>query len=185
MLKYSLALVLMCIGAVAEAVDIDGGRSNITVKVEKSGLFSAFAHNHTIRAPIAYGKIDPGKRAATLTFAAGEMKVVDPGVKESERAEIEQTMKSDKALDVQRFPEISFASTSIEQKDGGGFQVRGDLTLHGNTRAVEFPVTLSKDQYSGSVKLKQTDFGISPVSIAGGAIKVKDVIEVIFEIVPK
>jgi polyisoprenoid-binding protein YceI len=113
------------------------------------------------------------------------MKVLDEGVKDSERADIDQTMKSDKVLDVQRFPEIRFVSTSITAQDGGRFQVRGDLALHGTTRPVEFPLSFAKDRYSGSVKIKQTDFGITPVTIAGGTVKVKDVIELVFEIVPK
>ena len=62
--------------------------------------------------------------------------------------------------------------------------MRGDLTLHGVTQPVELPITLANGRYTGSVKLKQTDFGIAPVSIAGGTVKVKDVIEIVFEIVP-
>jgi polyisoprenoid-binding protein YceI len=86
---------------------------------------------------------------------------------------------------VQKFPEVRFVSTSITPQDGGRFQLRGDLTLHGTTRPVEFPLTVSNAHYAGSVKLKQTDFGITPVTVAGGTVKVKDVIEVVFEIVPK
>ena len=181
----SMMLAALCDPGVAQAVDVDAGRSHIMIKVEKSGLFSAFAHNHTIQAPLAAASLDAGKRTITLTFNAKDMKVADEGVKDSERADIEQTMKSEKVLDVQKFPEVRFVSTSITPQDGGHFQVRGDLTLHGTTRAIEFPVALSNGRYSGSVKLKQTDFGIAPVSIAGGAVKVKDVIEVVFEIVPK
>ena len=184
-LTCSLVLAIATHLAAAQAADVDAGRSSITVKVDKTGLFSAFAHNHTIQAPIASGKLDTEKRTATLTFNAKEMKVLDEGVKDSERADIDQTMKSDKVLDVQRFPEIRFVSTSITTQDGGRFQVRGDLTLHGTTRPVEFPLSFAKDRYSGSVKIKQTDFGITPVTIAGGTVKVKDVIEIIFEIVPK
>src|SRR5882757_4713704 len=180
----SLVLAMACHLASAQAADVDAGRSSIKVKVEKSGLFSAFAHNHTIEAPLASGRLDTAKRTAALTFNTKDMKVLDEGVKDSERADIEQTMKSDKVLDVQRFPEIRFVSISITPQSDGRYQVRGDLTLHGATRPVEFPITFSKDRYSGSVKLKQTDFGIAPVSIAGGTVKVKDVIEVVFEIVP-
>ncbi len=179
-----LVLAMACHFAAAQVVDVDAGRSNIAIHVEKSGLFSAFAHNHTIQAPIASGHLDVEKRSAMLTFNAKEMKVLDEGVKESERADIDQTMKSDKVLDVQRFPEIRFVSTSITPQGSDRYQVRGDLTLHGTTRPVEFPITMSKDRYTGSVKLKQTDFGIVPVSIAGGTVKVKDVIEIVFEVVP-
>ena len=178
-------LVMGCWLAAAQAAEVDSDRSSITVKVEKSGLFSAFAHNHTIRASIASGKLDAEKRTAELVFNTKEIKVLDEGVKDSEKAEIEQTMKSDKVLDIQRFPEIRFQSTSIALQDSGHYLVRGGLTLHGTTRPVEFPVAFTKGRYTGAVKLKQTDFGITPVSIAGGAVKVKDVIEAVFEIILK
>lgn len=189
MRKIACAVIVIlaaaCHGAAAQAVDLDTTRSTITVRVDKTGFFSAFAHNHTIQAPLASGSLDASKRTVALTFNTKEMKVVDEGVKDSERADIEQTMKSEKVLDVQKFPEVRFVSTSITPQDGGHFQVRGDLTLHGATRPVEFPLTFSNARYIGSVKLKQTDFGITPVTIAGGAVKVKDVIEVVFEVVPK
>ena len=43
---------------------------------------------------------------------------------------------------------------------------------------------LEKGRYIGSTHLKQTDFGITPVRIAGGTVKVKDEVEMSFEIVP-
>ncbi len=183
-LLLTLLPIMACQLAAAQAVPIDSARSKLTIHVEKSGLFSAFAHNHIIEAPIASGQLDVEKKSATLSFNAKEMKVLDEGVKDSERAEIDQTMKSDKVLDVAHFPEIRFASTNITPQDGNRYQVRGDLTLHGVTKPVELPTTLANGRYTGSVKMKQTDFGIAPVSVAGGTVKVKDVIEIVFEIVP-
>lgn len=173
-----------CALAAGQTVGIDTDRSKLTIHAEKSGLFSAFAHNHIIEAPIASGRIDSEKRTVVLTFNAKDLKVLDPGIKESERAEIDQTMKGDKVLDATRFPEIRFASTSVSAQDNVRYQVRGDLTLHGKTKPIALSVTLANGRYNGSVKLKQTDFGITPVSIAGGTVKVKDVIEIAFEIVP-
>ena len=113
------------------------------------------------------------------------MKVLDPDASDSERSEIDRTMKSAKVLDAARFPEISFASISVQTTDPKRFLVHGNLTLHGVTRPVELPVSFSEGHYTGKVTLKQTDFGITPVKIAGGAVKVKDAIEIAFEIVPK
>jgi len=185
-MRIFASLLLAATGslAVAQAVPVDTGRSHLSIHVDKSGLFSAFAHNHRIEAPIASGELDVEKRSATLAFATREMKVMDEGISDSERSTIDQTMKGEKVLDVALFPEIRFVSTSITSQDGGRYQVRGDLTLHGVTRPVEFPVAFAHDRYNGSVKLKQTDFGITPVTIAGGTVKVKDVIEIVFEIVP-
>jgi hypothetical protein len=50
---------------------------------------------------------------------------------------------------------------------------------------VDMSVSFSEGHYTGKVTLKQTDFGITPVKIAGGAIRVKDVVEIVFEIVAK
>jgi hypothetical protein len=38
--------------------------------------------------------------------------------------------------------------------------------------------------YTGRSKIKQTDFGISPVSGAGGVVKVKNELEIQFVVVP-
>lgn len=177
-----LSLALSLSNASAQSIDL--GRSSVSVHVDKSGFFSAFAHNHVIRAPIASGELNKDSRSILLTFNTKDMKVIDEGVKDSERAEIEQTMKSDKVLAVDRFPEIRFVSTSVTAQGDAHDRVQGDLTLHGVTKPVEMTVALEHDRYYGSVKLKQTDFGIAPVSIAGGTVKVKDVIEIVFEIVP-
>jgi hypothetical protein len=37
--------------------------------------------------------------------------------------------------------------------------------------------------YTGSSQLKQTDFGITPVSVGGGTVKVKDELKLDFEVV--
>jgi polyisoprenoid-binding protein YceI len=43
-------------------------------------------------------------------------------------------------------------------------------------------VTGEPGHYRGSATVRQTDFGIKPVSVAGGTIKVKDEVRVEFEI---
>ena len=180
---WFLLLVLMMALATARANDIDASASKITVRVYKSGLFSAFAHDHTISAPIASGQLDVEKRSVELKFRTENMQVLDPGAKDSERATIESTMKSDKVLDIAKFPEISFSSTQVDNNSTDHFLVHGSLALHGVTKPIDLPVTFSDGRYHGSVKLRQTDFGITPIRIAGGSVKVKDEIEIEFEIV--
>ncbi|HZW81706.1 MAG TPA: hypothetical protein VFF50_14625 [Candidatus Deferrimicrobiaceae bacterium] len=38
--------------------------------------------------------------------------------------------------------------------------------------------------YTGYAKIKQTDFGMNPVSVAGGVVKVKNELEIYFVVVP-
>jgi polyisoprenoid-binding protein YceI len=181
--------LLLVFSSCAHAAELDLAASKVSVHVEKSGLFSAFAHNHTIAAPLASGRLDLQNRAIELKFRSQDMKVMDPGVSASDRADIEHTMKSDQVLDPERFPEITFTSTSVEPAGEASapksYLVHGNLTLHGVTKPIEMPVSLSEGHYTGRVTLKQTDFSITPVRIGGGTIRVKDPIEIVFEIVAK
>jgi polyisoprenoid-binding protein YceI len=61
--------------------------------------------------------------------------------------------------------------------------VSGSLTIHGVTRVVTFPVVLSDGRYRGETRLRQTDFGIKPIRIAGGTVSVKDELKIEFDIV--
>ena len=56
---YIAITLLLAFSFPAHAADIDLAASKITIDVEKSGLFSAFAHNHTIGAPLASGQECP------------------------------------------------------------------------------------------------------------------------------
>src|SRR6267154_68472 len=164
------------------AKEIDTPRSVLTVHVYKTGLFSAFAHDHEIRAPIQKGFINETKNSVEFAVDARLLRVLDPKVSESDRAEIQGTMLGPSVLDSERFTEIRFRSTSVEKRGEGKWTVSGDLTLHGQTHPVKAEVEGRDGHYSGTAQLRQTDFAIKPVSIAGGSIKVKDEVRVEFEL---
>ena len=48
---------------------------------------------------------------------------------------------------------------------------------------MKFEVALQGGHYRGSADLKQKDFGITPITVGGGAVKVKDELRVEFDIV--
>jgi polyisoprenoid-binding protein YceI len=168
----------------ATSREIDTQKSVLTVRVFKSGLFSAFAHDHEISSPILSGKFSESDRSVELTVDARQMRVMDKDVSEKDRAEIQQTMLGPKVLDTAQFPEISFRSTAVEPA-GGGWTVSGNLTLHGQTRPVKLGVRGQNGHYQGSVELKQRDFGIEPITVGGGTVKVKNELRVEFDIMAK
>jgi polyisoprenoid-binding protein YceI len=157
-------------------------RSSITIHVGKSGLFSGFGHNHTISAPIEHAVINSKSKTASITVITKELKVMGPDASEKDRAEIQATMLGPKVLDAQKYPEIRFTSTRIEQTAPGRFLITGKLDLHGVTKELQFSVSEAAGRYSGKAKLKQTDFGIQPVSAGGGTVKVKDEVEIEFDV---
>jgi len=177
-----IALFACTLAMSGQTLPIDTQKSKMTVRVYKSGLFSALGHDHEIQAPIESGEIDTKARAVQLAVDARKMKVLDPELAADKRAEVQKTMLSNQVLDSERFNEIRFRSSSVEPAANGAMSVHGTLTLHGQTQPVTVEVKEANGVYTGRSKLKQTSFGIKPVSVGGGAVKVKDEVVVEFEI---
>jgi polyisoprenoid-binding protein YceI len=169
--------------AAAGTHPLDTKKSVITVHVFKAGFFSAFGHNHEVRAPISAGSIGRGSSPSVeLTIDTRKMLVVDADVSDKDRADIQSTMLGPKVLDVARYPEIRFRSRRVEQTRTGQWRISGELTLHGQTRPLTLEVSGSAGRYRGSSTLRQKDFGITPVTVAGGTVKVKDEVRVDFDV---
>ena len=182
-----LALLLLGAGSIVAAPtrrEMDEARSTLTVRVSKAGLFSAFGHNHVIRAPLAQGSFEEsvGLPSVELEVDARQLQVLDSDLSAKDRSEVQQTMLGPSVLDSEKFSTIRFRSLTVEETGAGKWRVHGDLTLRGQSRAVLMEVTGGAGHYRGSATVKQSDFGIQPVSAAGGTIKVKDEVRVEFEI---
>ncbi len=164
---------------------IDADKSVMTVRVFKTGLFSAFGHEHEISAPVRQGSLTEGNPSVELTVDARKLRVMDKDVSDKDRAEIQQTMLGPKVLDSEQFHEIRFRSTQVDRLGKGKWIVHGNLTLHGQTRPIKVQVEGQNGHYRGAAELKQKDFGITPVTVGGGTVKVKNVLRVEFEILGK
>lgn len=173
---------------------INAAQSRFTVRAFAGGFLSAFAHDHTIsirdfegETDFTYGTVEPA--SLRMTIKASSLAITDK-VSDTDRQKIESTMR-DEVLEVSKYPEITFTSSSVSaSKTGEGrYQARiaGEITLHGVSR----PLTINADlefgekglRAKGAFALKQSGFGIKPVSVAGGTIKVKDELKFTFEIV--
>jgi len=162
---------------------IDTVHSKLTVHVFKSGFLSVFAHNHEINAPIDSGSLDVEKPSVNFTVDARKLAVLDSGESDSTRAEIQKTMHGERVLDSSRYPEIKFASTEVKPLGDGRYTVTGDLSLHGQKHTVKVNVAFTEGHYHGETTFKQTDFGIMPISIGGGSVKVRNEVTIEFDIV--
>jgi len=173
---------------------IDAAQSRFIVRAFAGGFLSAFAHDHTIairdfagHADFTYGTVEPA--SLEMTIKAASLEITDK-VSTSDRQKIEGTMR-DEVLEIAKYPDISFKSTSVSaSKTGEGqYQARisGELTLHGVTRPVAMTAQLEFGDKTlrakGGFAIKQSNFSIKPVSVAGGTIKVKDELKFTFDIV--
>jgi polyisoprenoid-binding protein YceI len=162
---------------------IDIAHSRLTVSVFKEGIFAFAADNHEVSAPIASGWFNDDSKSVDVTVDATKMLVLDPSMPPGRRAQVQANMIGPQVLDAAHFPHIEFRSTTIAMSDGNNWKVTGDLTLHGQKHPLTFAVTrVDATHFKGGTTVRQSAFGISPIRIAGGTVRVKDDVKVEFEI---
>ena len=176
--------VMLLAGASAAEKPIDVQHSTIRIHVGKAGLFSAAGHEHWVTAPIVQGSLDDGEPShISFQVESGKLSVEnDKDLRPDQQAEVQSTMQT-KVLESAQYPEISFRSTAIEKTTDTTWVAKGELTLHGQTRPVSSKVEKQQGAYVGHCQIKQTDFGIHPISV-GGVVKVKNELEIEFSMVP-
>lgn len=185
MRRLCIALVISVLMStcVAQIRPIDPQRSVLTVHVFKSGVFSAFADNHEIRAPISGGTVDEAAKRVELVVDSRKLVVLDPSLPPDKRQQVQERMLGPEVLDSSQFHEIRFEASSIKQEAPDRFLVSGNLSLHGKTRPIALHVSRSGEHLRGETALRQHDFGITPITVAGGTVKVKDELKIEFDVV--
>lgn len=175
---------------------IDKSFSRFTVQAFATGLLSSFGHNPTIGIRDYEGVI----RFTPETFASASVRMslktaaldVLDEMKSSDRKQLEQAMY-EQVLDIDHFPTAVYESSDVRvEKPANGpllARVNGALSFHGVTqnqpleaRIVEMGSML---RISGEFGIRQSDFGIKPVSFAGGALRLKDELKFKFELVAR
>jgi polyisoprenoid-binding protein YceI len=155
--------------------------ADVLVFTFKEGLLAAVAHDLKIRVTRFSIWIDEETSEIEATFDPASLRVVTAmkdgaeahgALSESDRRKIEEHIADD-VLQAKRFPEIRFASRSVEEDDATGYRVSGQLTLRGTTREVMIASRSDGEGQVAEVRIHQPDFGIQPFSALLGTLKIK------------
>lgn len=175
------------------AYRLDPRPSRFVIRVTAGGLLSAFGHNPLIGVRDFSGEVqfDPAspESASVRVHVPSRSLDVAGDVNEKDRREIERIMHA-QVLESDSFPLIEFQSSVVKVTSSGAGQFRaeisGELSVHGVTRpqTIVARVTASGERLraSGEFSIYQTEYGIQLVTVAGGALKVKDELKASFEI---
>jgi len=190
------------IPAGAKAFDIDPRRSIVTIRVYRSGPMAKLGHNHVLTSAeeegVAWRGPTPADSGFELKIPVGSLVVDDPAARAAAGTEFEGTVPESaregtqknllraEVLDAAQFPDVTVRAGGL----GGTWQdpvALADVTLKGVTRRIEVPFDLADAGGTltarGTFRLRQTEFGMGPFSVAGGAIQVADEVVLGFEIV--
>lgn len=104
---------------------------------------------------------------------------------EGQRAEVKEHMMAPGQLDAARFGTLRFRST-LCAADGDWVKVSGKLSIHGVEKEVSLPVkvtaTDAEFNATGVLTLLHTDYGITPFSAMGGALKNRNDIRLVVKV---
>jgi polyisoprenoid-binding protein YceI len=157
------AVVLSLSAAAARADDyvIDPMHSGVNFKISHLGLswvagrFNELSGGFTIDP-------DAGKCSFALTIKAQSV--------DTNNQKRDDHLRSGDFFNVAQYPTITFESTSVKAGQDGGYQVTGDLTMHGEKKPVtftlvggrqaEFPKGFKRTGFSTDLTVKRSEFGI-------------------------
>jgi hypothetical protein len=149
----------------------------------KEGALSALGHDLELaveRFTIEVGddrsvdaRFDPGSLRLRGASVGGRIEAMSP----SDRDKIERAIV-DEVLAARAHPEIRFQAGPARPRADGGFDLDGQLTLHGVPRPLAARLCSQGGRLVTEVTLHQPDFGIRPYRAMLGALRIKSDVRV-------
>lgn len=173
----------------------------VYARVFRGGSLARLGHNHIIEFKDLRGEIylaDPvGRSRFDLAVSPVDAVVDPPRLRASQGSDFRSTVSKDAragtrsnmlghdVLDAAEFPWVTISSEGIRGPLHSA-EVTVKITLKGVTRRLTVPVSItvngSRLSATGHLDILQSEFGIQPYSVLGGALKVKDEVGVVFAV---
>ena len=166
LLGLSLATALTLSGSVFAdnyAIDKKGAHASIQFKISHLGYSWLWGRFNDFDGTFSYDEKD--KSAAKVSVTVNTKSI------DSNHAERDKHLRSADFLEVDKFPQAKFESTSYVEGDKGKAVLKGNLTLHGVTKEVTLDITkvgAGKDPwggyrrgFEGTTRIALKDFGIT------------------------
>ncbi len=169
-------LLLLGLAGVATADDyaIDAAHSSVSFKISHLGLSEVHGRFNTFSGGFKLDSGDPAKNSFTLDIKSQSV--------DTNNAGRDTHLRSPDFFNAKQYSSISFKSTTVKPVDGG-YEVSGDLTLHGTTKPLtftlkggataEFPKGVTRTGFTTDFVVKRTDFGVGkPMPVLGDDVAV-------------
>jgi polyisoprenoid-binding protein YceI len=194
---------LICLSAVTSATspatvtyNLDPARSKFMANANASGLLWFKGHDHHLAASDFSGRVELTPQTITpaslrLVVKAASLHETGADFTDQQKQIINKELH-DIVLHPDQYPEIVFQSTNVTAKSataGGGSEVKltGDLTLHGVTKRIEIPATVTvsgNDLHAvGKFSIDREDYKVKATSAAHGLVRVSNTIHFEFDII--
>ena len=143
-------------------IDTKGAHAFVQFRVQHLGYSWLYGRFNEFSGKFSYDDAAPETASVEVTIKTASV--------DSNHAERDKHLRSDDFLDVNKYPEAKFISTSYTPGKEGKGTLKGNLTLHGVTKAVAiemYSIGAGKDPwggyrrgFEGKTKFAMADFGI-------------------------
>jgi len=170
---------------------VDSAASSVVIEVRRAGSLARLGHDHVIAGHDVRGYLWPDARRADVFVALDALVVDEAGLRAEAGFDTAPTPEAiagtrrnmlTRVLDAERFPFVWISVGALDRTEVASVSI----ALHGMTRTLSVPLHIDAKSgewiVAGAFPLQQTDFGIVPLSLLGGAIEVSDAVEVRFRI---
>lgn len=173
---------------------IDASKSQFMVYADRAGVFYFKGHSHRIavrdfggNASLSLDSIQPA--SLELTIRASSVEETSDVFTAKQKGIINKEL-NDIVLETAKYPTISFKSSKVTGKIRNGVievQIGGDITLHGVTRHIVIPATVTVDgdtlRAKGEFKLDRKKFGVNATKAFHGTVRIRHTLRFTFDIV--
>lgn len=194
--------------AEATVYTVDSARSLIWVYAYRDGALKRMGHDHVIASRDLAGFVRRDSAGAASVVFAGDLYLplaamtvdepllrVEAGFDTEPSAEDRAGTQGNmlKSLEAADYPFVSATlgtpeinPVTLASEQGITTNLELTLKLHGSAHSLSVPVVATLEagtlRARGKFVLRQTDFGIEPFNVLGGALAVKDEVEVQFDL---
>ena len=190
-----MATVSLAVPPATVTYNLDASQSKFMAHANRSGLLWFKGHSHHLAASDFSGQVEITPDTITpaslrLVVKAASLHETGADFTEPQKQIINKELK-DIVLHPDQYPDITFQSTNVTAKGLGGgrydVKINGNLTLHGVTRPVTIPTTVTLNGSTlravGKFSIDRDDYKVKATSAFHGMVRVDDDIKFEFDIV--
>lgn len=144
-------------------IDTEGAHAFIQFKINHLGYSWLLGRFNEFEGTFSYDEANPENASVSVVIQTESI--------DSNHSERDQHLRNDDFLDVENYPQASFASTGFEPDGNGGGMLQGEFTLRGVTREVEFEINqvgagedpwgMTRRGFEGTYTFALADYGIT------------------------
>ena len=171
--RLSLAALVTAAASAAHAADtysVDPVHSSISFKISHVGISYIHGRFDDFSGQFVIDKDDPAKSSFSLAIKVDSV--------DTNNQKRDEHLRNADFFNAKQFPTLNFQSTGVKAVDGG-YEVTGDLTLHGvkkpvtftlkgGDKVVEFPKGMQRVGFGTTLTIKRSDYDMKAMLDALG-----------------